>query len=505
MNRVNNPEVARLLKIIWESLDQDQDLFIVGGAVRDMLLSRPLHDLDFVMPVNPTTLARSVARKLQAGFFVLDDDRHTARVVYQSAEVGLFPLDFVRFTGDSLEDDLAKRDFTINAMAIPIRDMERIIDPYNGREDLAAGRLRACGPDVLMDDPVRVLRGIRQSLQFELSIEIQTADWMKNAAAGLPRTSFERQRDELFKILEGPNPAEGMDLCQKFRVYESLIPELVDQKSVPVSPPHVYPLWKHTTQTLSAFKAILNLLSDQSLSVSVPWWLAEAGTVLGSYSERIRTYFRSRITPERSRLGLALLGALLHDIGKPVTMKLGDDDRLHYYNHDSIGAAIAYDTAKRLQLSNAEAEWVRTFVRYHMRLLPLVNADGSPTSRAIYRFFRKTGEVGVAVALFSLADSFATYGDSLEKTEWAKVLQVTQMMLTAWWQEQDQVVAPRLLLDGHDLQEIFDLSPGKTIGRLLAELSEAQAAGEVESKEEAIAFIQKLLSTSIGQEADNER
>ncbi len=494
MSRVKNPEISQLIAIVRESLDENQNLYIVGGAVRDMLLSSPLHDLDFVMSVNPTALAKRVARKLDAGFFMLDDDRHTARVVYQSASMGLFPLDFVRFTGDSLEDDLSRRDFTINAMAVPIRALDQVIDPHNGREDLAAGMIRACGPEVLNDDPVRVLRGIRQSLQFDFQIGSQTAVWMESAAVYLPRTSFERQRDEIFKILEGAHPAEGMSLCQRFRVFESLIPQLVHQQSIPASPPHVFSLWEHTFHAVQAFATLSNLLSGKSVTDTRAWWLVEAGTALGDQSDRINSYFRSSITNERSRRGLALLGALLHDLGKPATMKLGDDHRLHYYSHDSIGAEMAIETAKRLQLSNAEVDWIQTFVRYHMRLLPFINADNPPTPRSVFRFFNKTGEVGVAVALFSLADTLATFGDSLEKTVWGKALQVTRTMLTAWWQEQEKVVKPKLFLNGHDLQEIFDLTPGKQIGKLLFELAEAQAAGEVSTKEEAIAFIHEALS-----------
>ncbi|MFW5714322.1 MAG: HD domain-containing protein [Brevefilum sp.] len=349
-----NPEIISLLELIRGELSQGQDLYLVGGAVRDALLNRKINDLDFAMEGDPTSLAKKLAKRLNVGFFVLDDERRTARVLYRRPGGDLSPLDFVQFTGGGLAVDLLNRDFTINAMAVALRDLEGIIDPLRGREDLAAGLLRPCLDHALLDDPVRVLRGIRLVLQFDLEFVEVLKTQMLGAARRLPMTSYERQRDEFFKILEGPDPAEGMRHCRAFGVFTTLIPPLTEQEEIPVSPPHTLPLFDHTITTVEIFGNLLDQIqSGHSKKQDLPWWMSYAVKELSPFSREAAAYFSEEITPGRSKRGLALLGTLLHDIGKPLTMKMGEDDRLHYYGHARVGADLVWDAARRLQLSNA--------------------------------------------------------------------------------------------------------------------------------------------------------
>ncbi len=490
-----SPEVSALLELIEAELPKDQDLYVVGGAVRDLLLGRKLHDLDFVMSGDPTSLAKKIAKRLKAGFFVLDDERHTARIVNHRDDDQCFPLDFVQFTGGSLLEDLKKRDFTINAMAISIRERGTLVDPLGGQDDLKSGWIRPCSERALLDDPVRVLRGIRLAVQFNYDYVKGLDAMMREAAPHLTKTSNERQRDEFFRILEGPAPSVGLEHCRQFKVFETLIPSLIEQEGVPASPPHVLPLFDHTLSVVDRMHLLLGQLTPDSKPIGdEPWWLRIARVELQQFSEVIKDYFDQEITLGRTKYALALLGALLHDIGKPLTIKEGDEGRLHYYNHDKVGAELTGDIAKGLRLSNAESDWLQTMVRYHMRLLPLVNSDDPPDRRSVYRFFNKTGEVGVSIAILSLADTLATYDHMLTKSKWENAVRVTKVMLTAWWDYHDTVVYPTLLLDGRDLQKIFGLEPGKAIGRLLDKLLEAQASGEVLTQEEAEDFIQKHLS-----------
>jgi tRNA nucleotidyltransferase/poly(A) polymerase len=497
-----DPTLTTLIAIVRDMLLGDQAIYLVGGAVRDLLLGRPLHDLDFAMAEAPTRVAKRVARRLDAGFFVLDDDRHTARVVHALPNGQPFPLDFVQFTGPDLAADLRNRDFTLNALAIDLAAPETVIDPLGGRADLADGLLRPCGERALLDDPVRTLRAVRLAHQFEFDYAPELMDLMRQAAACLPQTAAERQRDEFFRILEGPNPAAGVRDCWQAGILTVMLPPLEEQAAIPASPPHHYPLLEHTFRAVEGYQRILDSVvpSDpphaggmgEKLGDS-PWWVVEVKDHLGAFSNEVWTYFSEAVTPGRSVRGLALLGALLHDVAKPATLSEGEDGRLHYYGHDKAGAEMARDLARSLQLSNAEAEWVQTFVRFHMRLLPMARAGREPTRKRMYRFFQNTGQVGVAIALFSLADAAATYGPELSKSHWETMLSVVRTLLTAWWQAQDSVVAPKLLLDGNDLKREFELKPGKKIGALLAALTEAQAAGEVENIEDARAFIAREL------------
>lgn len=494
MRMAFSEEIQNLLTSIQAELGEDQDLYLVGGAVRDALLGRSINDLDFVMEANPTKLAKMLAKRFKAGFFVLDDERHTARVLHNKPDGERLPLDFVQFTGGSLEEDLRSRDFTINAMALSLRDLSQVIDPLDGRCDLVEGLLRICSAHALLDDPVRILRGIRLALQFNLEFSEMLPFQMQAAAKHLPETSFERQRDEFFKILEGSNPASGINLCRKFGIFKILIPALTEQEEVPASPPHALPLFEHTIATVEAFHQILDrIYSEEEALRDPPWWLVDAASELSSFVDDLKAFFSEEITPGRSKRGLAIFGTLLHDIGKPLTMKMGEDDRLHYDNHAKIGADLAWDTARHLRLSNAEASWVRTMVQRHMALLPFVNKKTPLSRQAIYQFFKEAGEVGVAIGILTLADMVATFGETLSKQEWQRAVQVTRDLLTAWWERQAEIISPSLLLDGNDLQKEFGLAPGKQIGRLLDALQEAQAVGKVSNKQEAKTFVQSQL------------
>lgn len=196
----HSPLIDKIRNILPE-----QEIYLVGGAVRDMLLNRVSSDLDFALPSNGISSARKVANKLKADFMVLDNERDTGRVIHTNEEGARTFLDFATYRGSNLEEDLRARDFTINAIAYELHN-ETIIDPLDGTSDLRAKLIRACSPTSISDDPVRILRAIRQAAKFECKIDIETRKALKQAANLLPNVSPERKRDELFKILEGPKP-----------------------------------------------------------------------------------------------------------------------------------------------------------------------------------------------------------------------------------------------------------------------------------------------------------
>ncbi len=209
----------------------DQEIYLVGGAVRDILLNRLSRDLDFALPSNGISLARRVANTLKADFMVLDSERDTGRVIVTESDGTRTFLDFATYRGNNLEEDLRARDFTINAIAFDLH-AQTLIDPLNGASDLRSKIIRACSPTALSDDPVRILRAVRQAAAFEFKIELETRKGMKQAAHLLPRVSAERQRDELFKMLEGPKPDASMRALEILGIFPYLLPELPALKGV---------------------------------------------------------------------------------------------------------------------------------------------------------------------------------------------------------------------------------------------------------------------------------
>lgn len=492
-----NPEIQSLLEVIRGELESGQELYLVGGAVRDAILGQEINDLDFALPEDPTTLVKKLAKRLKVGYFVLDDDRHTARLLYQDRHGDPLSIDFAQFTGSSLDADLRNRDFRVNAIVVSIHDPHTLIDPLNGKGDLQAGLLQPCSNHALLDDPLRVLRGIRLSWQLGLKYSFSLKEMMLAASDHLPRISFERQRDEMFKILDRPHPGSAVSDCFSFKVFNTLLPPLSEIEGIPASHPHVLSLFNHTLKAVEYCDCLIHaLISGERPGMSDQWWVDEAVSGLGTFSEEIKTYFQEEITPGRSKQNLILLGALLQDIGKPSTLTKGEDGRSHYYGHEKVSAGMAWELGKRMMLSNAESEWLRKLVLYHMCPVPFMHSEKLPAKRAIHRFFKDTGSTGIAVVILSLADKLATYGETIEMSKWQHEVNISRVLMSSWWVDQNSVVSPPPLLNGNDIQALFGLAPGKRIGTLLTALTEAQACGEVRTKEEAKVFIQDSLNNT---------
>ncbi len=474
-----------------------REIYLVGGSVRDMLLNRVNHDLDFVLPADGIRTARRVADKLEADFFPLDEERDTGRVLVTNADGSRDLLDFAIYRGDDLEADLQGRDFTLNAMALDLRTMS-LLDPLGGAADLRAKRLRACLPTSFSDDPVRILRGVRLAAAFGFRVEAETRKAMRAAAPLLPRVSPERLRDELFRILEGPQPAASIRALELLGVLPHLLPELAPLKGVEQPAPHVYDVWEHTLQVLAALEAVLAALAvgyDPESTGDLFTGLLVLR--LGRYRERFAAHLSHALNADRSPRGLLFFTALYHDVAKPQTRSREEGGRIRFLGHDELGAQMASARAHDLHLSNDEIERVAVVIRNHMRIhyhtSRMAGEKKTPSRRAIYRFFRDNGAAGVDLVLLALADLRATHGQTLSQETWAACLDVCRILLENYWERPEDVVSPPRLVDGNDAIRELGLRAGPRVGQVLDAIREAQAVGKVSTRGEAIEFGRKWL------------
>jgi poly(A) polymerase len=475
----------------------NQEIYLVGGAVRDMMLNRLSHDLDFALPSNGISSARRVANALKADFMTLDDDRDTGRVIVIEADNTRTFLDFATYRGSSLEEDLRARDFTINAVAYDLR-ANTILDPLNGTSDLRTKIIRGCSPTSIPDDPVRMLRGVRQAAAFNFKIDLATRKSMKQAAHLLPTISPERKRDELFKILEGPKPDASMRALQILGVFPHLLPELSAMKGVEQSSHHVYDVWEHTLKVLGYLEEILAaLIADQSSQKSEGPFPALLTHHLGGYRENLVSHFARSLNTDRSVRAALFFAALYHDVEKPATKSIDEAGRIRFFDHDVQGAEVASKRGQAFNLSNDEVERVKKIIKNHMRFHFFTNQmedkKQEPSRKAIYRFFRDAGEAGVDLVLLGLADLRGTRGHTLSREAWTAALQVAQILLKNYWETPEKTVAPPRLLDGNDLMRELKLEPGRIVGQLLEEIREGQAIGNIETREHAIDFARDRL------------
>lgn len=461
--------------------------YLVGGCVRDWLLGRATNDLDIALDGDPLSLGRSLAMELGGTFVILDQVNPTARVILP----GPSHIDLTQLRGGSILSDLARRDFTINALALPltseplnVQTLEGLIDPFHGREDLQAGIIRAVDEASFLDDPLRLLRAIRFAAEFRFHIDPDTQAQIRRHAQSITVPAPERVRDELARILAASDAAGHLRLLDRLGLLAGLLPEVTALKGVTQPPEHYWDVYEHSLQTVAALEDnVQRLNAETSERADVPQALCPWAAV--------KRYLHMSIPPGgHKRLTMLKFAALLHDVAKPRCKTLEPNGRIRFIGHEKEGAQLARGILQRLRFSSREASMVEIIIRHHMRPAQLMETP--LTRRAIYRYFRDTGHEAISILFLSLADHRATGGPALDLSDWLRHLDFTWHMLLAYYQEPQRVVAPPRLLTGYDVMTTLGIGPGKQVGMFLEEIREAQAAGQISTKDEALELLRSM-------------
>ena len=475
---------------------RSRQAWLVGGYVRDRLLGRVSHDLDFVVPRGGLALARRVADHLSGAFYALDAERDVGRAILRDTNGATILVDIARWRSDDLRADLVARDFTVNALAYDIVNRGEIIDPTGGLADLRAGVLRGPSSTVFQEDPIRLLRAVRLEAQLGFHLEPATESWLRRDASLLRLTAAERIRDEMVRLLTLPEAARHLARLEETGLLTFVLPELAACRGVHQSPPHHFDVYEHTLEVVRHTEALLRglevLPGDKPTVAASP--LAPLPPPLQPIGERLKSHLMMPTSGGRHRGQVLLWAALAHDWAKPLTQSVEQDGRIRFIGHEEQGAEMAAMRLATLCFSAEEVERVALIVRQHMRPSLLARAGGV-TRRAIYRFFRDASDAGPDVLLLSLADHLGTHGPDLDRQVWEERLALVARMLAAYFDERE-IVEPRPLLSGDDLMAVLSIAPGPLVGELLMKLREAQAAGEVSSREEAVAFLRSQIGES---------
>jgi hypothetical protein len=458
------------------------EIYIVGGAVRDALLHRPLHDIDLATSGQATKLARQIANHFKGDFFILDAERDVGRAILNLQDSRLV-LDVAHLRGASLLDDLTDRDFTLNALAVDIKaDLSLLIDPLGGELDIKQHLLRRCMEHSVLDDPIRALRAVRQSTQLNMRIESHTLLDVKAAVQQLDSTSPERIRDEWFKLLSVARPAAAIRVADSIGLLGKVIPEVAPLRDIKETNPdiQVKDAWQHTLALIENLTSVLNVISyTRTDQTAASFGLGMLAIQLDRFRARILAHLDTMWPNERSHPALLMLAALLYDSGKVQGTE----------NHMAIGSAYAGVRADALRLSIAEKSRLITNVRYQ----DLVYSLEDTTPFSLYQFWRKLNEAGVDVCLLTLADYLATHGTYMKQDDWLLLVDRVRILLEAWFDKRDQIVSPPVLVDGNLLMATFQLKPGPILGELLEHMRVGQVIGEVHDRDSALAYAKVYL------------
>jgi len=455
--------------------------WLVGGAVRDRLLGRQTADVDVVVEGDPELAARAVAGAAgRAACFALSAEFGSWRVV---ARGGAWQVDLEPLRGHSIQDDLALRDFTINAIAEPITGGAPI-DPLGGAADLRARRLRMSAPGAFAADPLRVLRLVRLAVELELKVEAETMRSAGARAQELSGVSAERVFVELRRIIAAPRALRGLEMLGSLGATAVVLPELEALRGVQQSRFHHLDVYGHTLEVLAH---TIELTSSGELS-------PELRESIAGHRTEVEELLAEPLADELTRGEALRWGALLHDAAKPLTREVRADGRVTFLGHDRRGAELARTILGRLRASERLRAHVAALVANHLRLGFLVHEPQPLRRRTLFTYLRVCSPVEVDVTLLSVADRLATRGDRACESIEAHLRLAREVLAEALrWRAEGP---PRPLLRGDELAGELGIATGPCVGALLEELAAAQYAGELETRDLAIAHARRLIESS---------
>jgi tRNA nucleotidyltransferase/poly(A) polymerase len=318
--------------------------------------------------------------------------------------------------------------------------------------------------------------------------------------------SAERVRDELCKILAAGDSEKHLRYLDYLGILSHLLPELEQLRGVEQPLPHHEDAFQHSLSSVGAMEWVIRAVEYAARGQELPsveGW-GSPGEVhkffraaVGPFAQPVARHLSVDLVAERGRPVVLQLAALLHDVGKANTGKVGNKGRIRFFGHADEGAGLAAGVLRRLHFGNREVRLVRMAVRHHMRPLQLAKLP-KISDRAVYRFFRETRGAGVGVLLVVIADSLSLVHEGKNLDQWERICATVGLLLRSYYERHDQIIEPEPLLDGSELLERFAMEPGPAVGKTLRKLHEAQAAGEVTTREQALQFAEALLSERSG-------
>ncbi len=451
------------------------DAWVVGGTVRDAALGRPLGDVDLAVAGNPEHVARAVGHALGGPVFPLSEEFGAWRAIDGRRR---FVCDVSRLQGDGIAADLAQRDFTVNAMAVPLAGGD-VLDPHGGLADAEARVLRVLGEQAYRTDPLRPLRLARLATELPLEPDAETERLTRSAAPRVTEASPERVFAELRRLLLAEDAVAGVERCDRLGLTAAVLPEVEALRGVEQSHYHHLDVHGHTLEVLRRQIAL-----DRDL-----------GAVFGELAGDLRGVLDEPLADEMTRAQALRFAALLHDVGKPRTRSVRPDGRVTFIGHDAVGERMVGAICRRLRTSERLRSYLEGITRHHLALGFMVH-ERPLSRRRIYRYLVDCRPVDVEVTVLSCADRLATRGRKAERAIAAHVDVARELMREALaWRAEGP---PRSPIRGDELARELGIERGPELGFLLKELEEARFAGEVETPAEAVEYARTSLAQKAG-------
>ena len=463
IDKIEQNSIVKTLRQFFQN--KKEHAYIVGGYLRDCMLDIHSSDIDIVTPKSTTkTLAQEFADKINGYFVELDSINNIYRVVFENK---LDYVDFATCVGNSIEEDLKRRDFTINAIAYDLAD-NRIIDVSKGQEDIKNGIIREIEKENITDDPIRILRAFRfqSMLGFELSNELKNI--IKEHATLLNTTAKERINTELIKLFAGKNVVAAIHALDEYKILEMLIPEVKEIKRIPPNSHHHLPLIEHSIETVKQVQIYYENAKGE-----------------------VQDHFNELLFAGIPRIAYLKFAAFLHDVGKPATWKIEPDTGRHrFIMHDTEGAKIIVPTLRNLKFSKKQIAYIQKIIKNHIYPAALVTSP-EKNNKAYLRFYRKMGEEVIDIIAIAHADRLSAQGPAITKEITDKNISGLKELLDYYLESKNEIKPLPKLLDGKEIMNILNIKASPELGKIIEALKEAQISSFVNTKDEAIKFVKK--------------
>lgn len=459
IEKIKEDEIIKLL----QKHAQDAQIYLVGGTVRDFYLGVENFDKDIVvLNVDAKEFAKRLAQSIDATFIELDDENKIYRLVLKDKKNC---IDIASPIGATIEDDLKRRDLTINSLALNLNTFE-ILDVTEGMADLKAKKIRHISEQNFIDDPLRLLRVFRFQATLGFSLDKDLVDIIEKHAHLIKKPSVERVNYELLKMFSGKYTVKALKTMDRAGLMKEILPVAHELKKVPPNLHHHLNLFMHSIETVNQIQEIYE-----------------------NSTENVKNHLQKCDFGGATRLAHLKLAGFLHDIGKPVTWTIEDETGRHrFIKHDDIGAKMGVNVLKGLKLSKKQIDYVSKMIKHHIYPSHIVQ-NPEANEKSYMRFVRKMEDECIDVIILAMADRLSARGVEITDDIVEQNISALQGLMDFYINVKEELKPLPKLLSGNEIMEILHLNPSPKLGQIVNSLKEAQLSGEVNTKEEALTFI----------------
>ncbi len=452
-------------------LNNINDGYLVGGSVRDFLMGKSFKDRDIAIK-NAEVFANKLASKFDATFIILDADNKIFRLVLKDKENY---LDISELRGETIEEDLYQRDFTINAIAYDLKE-DKFIDVTGGVKDIENKIIRSIKEENFVDDPLRILRAYRfmSTTGFEIDNELNKI--LNNHKSIILNPAKERIHDEIMKLFGGKYTSKTLLKMYQDGILEIIFPIVKEMKKVPRNSHHHLDLVHHVIETVRQ----IELMYENS-------------------EKEIKEHLDRVDFGGYPRINHLKLAGFLHDIGKPSTWTIeieNGKERHRFIKHDILGAEMSVKILKELKFSNKQITYISEMIKNHIYPSGVVSAPNLD-SKIMMRYVRKIGDNAIDNIYLAQADRLSAQGPDITKEITEANIAGLNTLLKFYLNVREELKPLPKLLDGHDIMKMFNISQSPKIGQILSELHEAQLNGDITTKDDAEMFVRKMCKEFI--------